>query len=237
MIARATLDVDGSDMLTISVIPAGDGPHPVYLECFHAPGQDGFTERVLERMAEDGYAAFSHNLFHRQGPDARGPDALERLSDEEIVRDTERLVAHVRGLARCDASRMTIGGHCMGGRAALLAAASLGGFRAVADFWGGGVMKGKGRAGAAVIDLVQDLPCPVIGFFGNDDDNPSPADVDRLDEELTAHGIPHEFYRYDGAGHAFQNFLREERYREAAAEDAWRRLIAFFETTLRRADA
>ena len=52
-----------------------------------------------------------------------------------------------------------------------------------------------------------------------------------IDAELTRLGKKHEFHAYDGAGHAFQNF-RDERYREAASEDAWRRYLGFFRETL-----
>jgi carboxymethylenebutenolidase len=231
MINRETLNVDGSDMLVLSALPASDGAHPVYLECCHAPGLDGFTEKVLERWAEAGYAAYSHNLFHRQGPDAKGREALGNLTDEELVRDCEALVAHARAAMGGDA-KLTIGGHCMGGRVALLAAASIDGFSAAADFWGGNVMTAKGREAPTVIDMVGNISCPVAGFFGNDDTNPSPDDVDRLDAELTKHGVTHSFHRYDGAGHAFQNFLNEANYREAQAEDAWEKVIAFFADAL-----
>jgi carboxymethylenebutenolidase len=228
MIARENLSVDGSDMLILSAKPEAAGPHPVYIECCHAPGQDGFTEKVLERMAESGYAANSHNLFHRQGPDAAGRDAMGNLTDEEMVRDTEALIGHLGGLDACDTGRLTIGGHCMGGRVALLAGASISGFSAIADFWGGNVMTAKGREAPTVIDMVANITCPVVGFFGNDDGNPSPEDVDRLDAELSKHGIAHSFHRYDGAGHAFQNFLNEANYRESQAEDAWGKVIDFF---------
>ena len=76
--------------------------------------------------------------------------------------------------------------------------------------------------------MVANITCPVVGFFGNDDGNPSPEDVDRLDAELSKHGIAHSFHRYDGAGHAFQNFLNEANYRESQAEDAWGKVIDFF---------
>ena len=227
MINRETLTVDGSDMLTLSALPEGAGPHPVYIECCHAPGQDGFTENVLERWAEVGYAAYSHILFHRQGPDAKGREALGILTDEELVRDCEALVAHARTGMGEDA-KLTIGGHCMGGRVALLAGASIDGFYAVADFWGGNVMTAKGRDAPTVIDMVGNITCPVIGFFGNDDGNPAPEDVDRLDAELSRHGVTHTFHRYDGAGHAFQNFLNEANYRESQSEDAWGKVITFF---------
>jgi carboxymethylenebutenolidase len=233
MVQRETISVDGSDMQVLGALPEGAGPHPVYLECCHAPGQDGFTERVLERFAEAGYAAFSHNLFHRQGPNARGREAMDHLTDEEMVRDTEALIAHVKKSSQCDTARMAVGGHCMGGRVALLAAASIDAFKAVADFWGGNVMTAKGREAPKVIDMVRDIKCPVVGFFGNDDGNPSPADVNRLDKELTEHDIRHSFHRYDGAGHAFQNFLNDASYREGPAEDAWKKVVAFFDETVR----
>ena len=86
----------------------------------------------------------------------------------------------------------------------------------------------KGREAPTVIDMVANITCPVVGFFGNDDGNPSPEDVDRLDAELSKHGIAHSFHRYDGAGHAFQNFLNEANYRESQAEDAWGKVIDFF---------
>jgi carboxymethylenebutenolidase len=72
----------------------------------------------------------------------------------------------------------------------------------------------------------------VIGFFGNEDQNPSPADVNTIDAELTKWKVPHEFHRYDGAGHAFQNFTNEKNYREKQAEDAWAKELAFFKAKL-----
>lgn len=83
-----------------------------------------------------------------------------------------------------------------------------------------------------VIDLAGNINCPVIGFFGNDDQNPSPEDVDDYDAALTAAGVPHEFHRYDGAGHAFQCFTSEERYRPDASEDAWGKPLEFFNEKL-----
>ena len=110
---------------------------------------------------------------------------------------------------------------------ALLVAASFDRFKAAADFWGGNVMKAWGREAPAVIDMVSAIKCPVVGFFGNDDENPTPADVDRLDEELTRHGISHDFHRYDGAGHGFFYYHRPM-YRVEQALDGWDKIFAFF---------
>lgn len=40
----------------------------------------------------------------------------------------------------------------------------------------------------APVELTADLPCPVLGPFGNDDANPSPEHVDTLEATLVEHG-------------------------------------------------
>jgi carboxymethylenebutenolidase len=99
-------------------------------------------------------------------------------------------------------------------------------------FYGGNIMKAWGE-GPAPLERTPRIDCPVIGFFGEDDTNPSPADVDRIDAELTAHGKPHDFHRYAGAGHAFLNFTNAERHRPEQAADAWQKLMAFLDRHLK----
>ena len=89
-----------------------------------------------------------------------------------------------------------------------------------------------GEPGIAPIELAGNIRCPVAGYFGNNDKNPTPGDVDDYAGALAAAGVAHEFHRYDGAGHAFQNFPTPERYREAASEDAWGKVLKFLETHL-----
>jgi carboxymethylenebutenolidase len=81
--------------------------------------------------------------------------------------------------------------------------------------------------GPAPFSLTKDIACPVVGFFGLEDQNPTPADVDAIDAELTRHGKPHEFHRYEGAGHAFLNFMNPERHRPQQAKDAWAKMLGF----------
>jgi len=51
--------------------------------------------------------------------------------------------------------------------------------------------------------------------------------VDDYEAALKAAGVPHEFHRYDGAGHGFQSFASEERYRHDVSETAWTEVLAF----------
>jgi carboxymethylenebutenolidase len=105
-------------------------------------------------------------------------------------------------------------------------------YKACAVFYGGRIKLPLGPGTPPAIDLAGNINCPVIGLFGNEDENPSPADVDDLAAALSAAGVPHTFHRYDGAGHAFQNFPSEEKYRHEASEDAWDKVLAFLNKTL-----
>jgi len=85
-----------------------------------------------------------------------------------------------------------------------------------------------------VTNLVDQLPrlsCPLLGLFGNEDSHPSPEQVDELDQILTDLDKPHEFHRYDDAGHAFFSVDRPA-YRVAAANDGWEQITAFYTTNL-----
>jgi carboxymethylenebutenolidase len=88
--------------------------------------------------------------------------------------------------------------------------------------------------GPTPYELTRHIACPMIGFFGREDTNPSPDDVTKLDAELTAHGKAHEFHSYEGAGHAFLNFLNAERHRPKPAADAWEKMLGFLDKHLRR---
>jgi carboxymethylenebutenolidase len=83
----------------------------------------------------------------------------------------------------------------------------------------------------APIDLTQGLRCPLLGLFGNDDENPNADQVNRTEAELKRLGKVYEFYRYDGAGHAFFNTARVS-YRPEQAADGWAKVFKFLQTHL-----
>ena len=89
------------------------------------------------------------------------------------------------------------------------------------------MFKAMGTGDAPPFEKLGNLRGPAIGFFGGDDENPSPDDVAKIDARLTEHGIVHEFHTYDGAGHAFQNFHNPQGYRAAATADSFAKMIAW----------
>jgi carboxymethylenebutenolidase len=130
--------------------------------------------------------------------------------------------------------RIGIAGHCWGGRVAWVGACTNPRYKAAAIFYGGRVKLVMGAGNPPAIELAGNIKCPVIGFFGNDDTNPTPADVNDYEAALKKAGVKYVFHRYDGAGHAFQSFNSAERYRPEASEDAWKKALAFFAENLKR---
>ena len=99
-------------------------------------------------------------------------------------------------------------------------------------YYGGNMFKPWSDDGPPPFDLLKNLKGPVIGFSGDQDQNPSPDDMDKISAELTRLGIAHDFHLYEGAGHAFQNFLSDERYRETATKDSWAKTVTFLQQNL-----
>ena len=235
MAGTQTLTVAGEAMEVYVDKPAGAGPHPAMVVAHHRGALDAFTKYFVEDLAAAGYAAAAPALYHRRPAGEDSMESLKNLDDAEIIADLTATIAYLGELASVRSDKIGIVGHCMGGRVSFLGAASIPSIAACGIFYGGNTMKGWGAGNPPPIELSGSINCPVIGFFGNDDENPSPEDVAHIDEEFTEQGIAHMFHAYDGAGHAFQNFLNEAGYREEATKDSQAKLLAFLAETLKPA--
>src|SRR3989442_14275166 len=121
------------------------------------------------------------------------------LGVAEILADADATIAPLRALKDTRVTDLAVLGFCMGGRITyLLAGARPAAWRAAGVFYGGNIMKPWGE-GPAPFDLTKAVAAPMIGFFGLDDTNPSPAAVATIDAELSRHGKAHEVPRYQGA--------------------------------------
>jgi carboxymethylenebutenolidase len=150
------------------------------------------------------------------------------------VADAEAAMAWVKSQPTSN-GKVGIIGTCSGGRHSVLVASRVEGFDAVADLWGGGVVASPDqltpKRPVAPIDLTPSLNAPLIGLFGNDDQSPSPAQVDQHEEALKQNGTTYMFHRYDGAGHGFF-YYHAPSYRQQQAMDGWDKVEAFFDQYL-----
>jgi carboxymethylenebutenolidase len=227
-----TTNVLDSDMDVFIFRPQGPGPHPGILLAQHIPmghaglENDPFTLTTAQRFADNGYVVAVPFLFHWWPKSDPLEKKREESRDDWIVADMKAGLAVLKEQQDIDTQRIACVGHCWGGRVAWLAACHMP-FAALATFYGGNIRKALGAGNISPLELTPHISCPVIGFYGNEDTNPSPQDVDDYSAALTAAAVPHTFHRYEGAGHAFQNFPSPERYRQAASDDAWDKVLAF----------
>jgi len=234
MYRTENVEVQGSIMPVLLFEPAGKGPHPGLVIAQHLPiahaglEEDPFQVDVGERYAAAGYACAIPYLFHWWAPETDVATKRAEFRDDRTVADLGAAFDLLARKDNVDENRIGILGHCWGGRVAWLGACHEPRYKACAVFYGGRIKLPFADGAPAPITLAGDIRCPVLGIFGNEDRGPSPEDVDDYDAALEKAGVPHEFHRYDGAGHGFQDFNNPERYREAQSEDAWQKALAFF---------
>ncbi len=219
--------------------PAGDAKRGGVVLIHHMPGYDRATKEMARRFAELGYDVVMPNLYWREAPGAAPDDAAATARAQGGIPD-ERLIGDVAGAAQwlralpTSNGKVGVIGHCSGGRQSVLAACNLD-LDAAVDCYGAFVVgtppEGFPLKVSGLEDQLPGLRAPLLGLFGNEDQYPSPEQVDQLEQILKANNKTYEFHRYDDAGHAFFAVDRPS-YRVAAANDGWERIGAFFGTYL-----
>ena len=230
------INVNGSDMEVFLFKPEGSGPHPAIILAQHIPvghtgiENDTFTLETARRFSRHGYLVAVPFIFHWWPKEADIKLKRDESRDDKMIADVSATFKLLE--SRDDTASIGIVGHCWGGRVAWLGACYLSALSACAIFYGGRIKLPMGD-GPAPIELAANIKCAVAGFFGNEDTNPTPEDVNDYEAALSAAGIETEFHRYAAAGHAFQNFPTPERYREEQSEDAWGKVFDFLARNLK----
>jgi len=170
--------------------------------------------RVCERLAQEGYATIAPDLFFRAGGSEAADFAtlIGSLDRKRTLADLTEAAGVLRDLG---ARKVGVTGFCMGGMLTYRAATTTSAFDAAVGFYGAGISR---ELGAPL--------CATLLFFGDADPYIPQADIDTVlahhPDTVVYHGAGHGFFR-DGS----------ENYDQAAAEDAWKRLLAHFDAHLR----
>ena len=228
------IEVGGDEMKMYISVPSGPGPLPGIVIVYEGSGTDKPARDFADRLAAEGYAAVVPDIFHRMEDSASADGATRRasLSDPQIEDDINATVDFLQNYPSINGDRLGITGFCMGGRITWLMATASSQFKAAEPFYPGDTMQAWGAATRTPFDRASEISCPIMGHFGEDDGNPSPADMAKLDAELTRLGKAHQFFSYPNSGHGFMG-PSEERYRKASAETSWSRTLEFFATHLK----
>ena len=228
---------NGDEIHAYVARPGGTGPYPGIVLIHHLPGWDELYQEFARRFANHGYTVICPDLYCREGhgtPDdvAAKVRADGGVTDAQVAADCEAAMNWLRAQPTSN-GKVGIAGTCSGGRHTVMVVSKVKGFDAAVDLWGGRVvMDPTEKQPQAPIDMTPDLSAPLLGIFGNDDQAPTPEQVDQHEEELKKHGKTYEFHRYDGAGHAFWYHDRGA-FRPTQAMDSWAKVFAWFDKYLR----
>ena len=227
------INVDGSKMRTYVSVPESKSA-PAIIVVQGQTGVDDFVE-FSDLAARQGFVAAAPDLYHRDPPDCKddAPTRRMRLRDATVIQDINATVNFLKSHNAVDRSRIGIVGFCMGGRIVYLMSSVNRDIKAGVMYYGGDSFSPWGE-GLSPFERTAQIHCPIVGHFGEDDLNPSPADMRKLDAELTRFDKPHEFHSYSNAAHAFANF-GSGNYREHAANASWPRTFGFFAKHLKGA--
>lgn len=212
--------------------PELDSPaHPAVLVLHEILGLNDDIRRIAGLFASEGYVALAPDIFDGLGP---MPICIVRTvanirkGKGSAVDDMLAARDWLAASPEVDGSRIGVAGFCMGGGFALLLG-SLGEFGAAAPYYGD-VARRASRYRSI---------CPVVAGYGAKD-----AVFARKAEVLKSHleqlGVPHDVKVYEDAGHSYMSrhpkwmmalaplTPLKAHFNEAAAEDSWRRMLAFF---------
>jgi carboxymethylenebutenolidase len=229
---------DGASLRAELFLPDGEGPYAGVVVLHESFGLNDDIRRIAARFAQAGYAALAPDLYsHGKRIVCLSRVMVDMLSGA-VAREIADIHAAREALAarpEVDPERIAIAGFCQGGGFALVAGAQPG-------FSAGAVNYGVVPSDRSQLDGM----CPIVASYGAKDKIVGRKMAERLERHLSALGVPHDVETYERAGHSFfskvdgwQGWLARVPtpmavgYDEQAAEDGWRRMLAFFEEHVR----
>lgn len=222
-----SVNVKNSKMRMYLSQPESSQPAPAVIVVQGQTGVDDFL-KFSDMVATRGFVAAAPDFYHRDPPDCKDdpPTRRMRLRDDTVIEDVNAAVSFLKSHRSVVPGKIGIVGFCMGGRVVYLMSAVNPAIKVGVMYYGSDPFSSWGD-GPSPFERSKDISYPIMGHFGEDDKNPSPADMRKLDAELTRLGKSHEFYSYPNAAHAFANF-GSGNYREHAAQASWPRTFDFF---------
>jgi carboxymethylenebutenolidase len=220
--------------------PQGEGRHPAVIVVQEIWGVNSHIQSVTDRLPSQGYVGLAPDMFHREGPGTIGLHEemqtalgwMRNCTDAGILADVRTAVEFLKAQPFVQPDRIGIVGFCFGGRVSYLAACNISDLKATVVFYGGAIPQPLTGGGPSPLEQTANISSPVLGLFGEDDQNPTPDEVSRIAAELKNHGKSYEFHTYPGCGHGFHCDARAS-YRPESAQDAWGKALAWFEKHLK----
>ena len=212
------------------------GRHPVVVLVSEIFGLHEYVRDTCRRLAKLGFVVIAPDFFARAGDPSVLTDfpAIMKIvgqsSDKQVTSDLKAAIAYLKAQPFADTTRMGITGYCWGGNIVWEACARLPDFKAGVAWYGrlSGDYAANDTEGKRALELASDLKNPVLGLYAEKDSGIPMADVEKMKVALKASGkTASDIIVYPGVQHGFHADYRPS-YDKAAAEDGWKKMLAFF---------
>jgi carboxymethylenebutenolidase len=233
VVGEVTVPVGDFKMPAYRAAPQGKAGAPVVLLASEIFGVHEYIADVARRLAKAGYFAIAPELFVRQG-DASSygevakliSEVVNRTPDAQVMADLDATLAWARAQG-ADTTRAGITGFCWGGRTTWMYAAHNPALKAGVA-WYGPLARAYFPGDKTAIEVAARIKAPMLGLYGAADGGIPNDTVEKMREALKAAGNTRsELVLYPDMPHAFHADYRAT-YRKEAAEDGWRRCLAWF---------
>jgi len=189
-------------------------------------GLNPHIEDIARRFALDNFMAFAPDGLTSvggfPGDDYKGGQLFGKVDRAKMTEDFVASALWLKSRADCT-GKIGATGFCFGGGMANTLAVRLGAdLAAAAPFYGG----------APAAQDVPKIKGAILVHHGELDTALATA-WPAYEAELKKANVPHEGHIYPGAVHGFNNDATPERYNKAAADQAWRRTIEWFNQYVR----
>ena len=207
--------------------PSGKGPFPALIVVHEWWGLNDWVKDQASKLADQGYAALAVDLY--RGKVATTPDEAHQIMrgvpEDRAKRDLHAAFEYLASQSNVRKDRIGAIGWCMGGGYALDVALQEPTLAATVINYG---------HLATDPEALKKINAPILGLFGAQDKGITPQDVQKFEQAMKQLGKKIEVKEYDDAGHAFENPNNKQGYREADAQDAWKRTADFLSATLKK---
>jgi carboxymethylenebutenolidase len=228
-------DIKIGDMPAYYAVPKAGGPRPVVLVVAEVFGLHEHIKDVTRRLAKDGYFAIANEPYYRIGELWKLDDlkkvieGANQLPDDQAFEDLDATLAWAAKSKRAAAAKLGITGFCRGGRMVWMYSAHQPKMKAGVA-WYGSLSPAEPAIKRTPADIAGQLKAPVLGLYGGDDQGIPQDQVQKLKAALQAGdkaAKQSQTHVYEGMPHGFNADYRPS-YRKEAAEDGWKRMLAWF---------
>jgi carboxymethylenebutenolidase len=233
---KITVKDDGKEgeIPAYRAMPDKGGPFPVILVVQEIFGVHEHIKDLCRRLAKLGYLAVAPELYARQGDVSKITEikdimskVVSKVPDAQVTSDLDATVAWARKSRKGDTDKLGITGFCWGGRIVWLYAAHRKDLKAGVAWYGRLVGQADDLHPKNPIDLVASLKAPVLGLYGGADTGIPGATIEKMKKALEDEKKTFEIKVYPDTPHGFNADYRTS-YRKEAAEDGWKRMLAWF---------